>query len=229
MTIQNLEWSKLYARLARGNHRWRQGQHLSIIGPTTAGKTYLGLHLLPIHRYTVLLENKMADDTITDYARENDYEIVRQWPPSNWRDRAVVWPRYKQPGDEYKQRKVFVETIGHIFSERGWTVFIDEVAYFTHTLRMEPYLKALWEQGRSIKISFMAATQRPKAVPLHMYDQPTHLFFFRYGDENDLKRIGGIGFLNRKAIQDCVARLGEHEFLYIHAPSGYLATSKVRE
>lgn len=227
MTIARIEWVDLYTRLERGKKRWKRGEHLSIIGPTGSGKTYLGLHLLPMRSYVAVLENKMADDTITRYAKENDYEIIKEWPPSSWRDRCIVWPSYKQPGDEYKQRRVFVAAIGTIFSERIWTVFIDEVSYFTHTLKMEPYLKALWEQGRSIKISFMAATQRPKAVPMHMYDQPTHLFFFRFRDENDLKRIGGIGYLDRKEIQQEVAHLEKHEFLYIHIPSGYMAISRV--
>jgi hypothetical protein len=62
-----------------------------------------------------------------------------------------------------------------------------------------------------------------------MYDMPHHLFFFRFGDENDLKRIGGIGYLESKQIRNTVARLEQYTFLYIHTPTGSMFVSKVEE
>lgn len=227
--IPKIDWSSLYARLARGKHRWQQGEHVSIIGPTGAGKTFLGLRLLPLHPYTIILAAKAEDKTLKDYGKREGYTTLRQWPPNDWDDRSIIWPKYEQPGDEFKQRIVFVQAVNGIFAERNRTLFIDEVSYFTQTLKMERFLSAIWQQGRSLKLSFMAATQRPKGVPLLMYDQPHHLFFFRFGDENDLKRIGGIGWLESKAIRNTVARLERHEFLYIYVPDSEMYRSKVTE
>ncbi len=229
MTIKTIDWNSLTARLAKGSDRWHQGEHVSIIGPTGAGKTYLGLRLLPLHPYTIIFGAKAVDSTLTSYAKEEGYTVIPRWPPNDWDDRSVIWPKYKQPGDENKQRAIFAEAINAIFAERNRTLFIDEVSYFKNRLKLESYLLALWEQGRSLKLSFLAATQRPKGVPLQMYDMPHHLFFFRFGDENDLKRIGGIGYLESKNIRNTVARLERYEFLYIHTPTGSMFRSKVEE
>jgi len=229
LKITKIDWSNLRDQLRRGKLSWKHGEHASIIGPTGAGKTYLGLRLLPLHEHTIILAAKAEDSTLTRYARTEGHTILRQWPPNDWDTRSIIWPKYKQPGDEAKQRAIFAESINAIFAERNRTLFIDEVSYLTKRLKMELYLSALWEQGRSLKISLLAATQRPRGVPLLMYDMPHHLFFFRFNDENDLKRIGGIGYLDRKEIQHCVARLDQYEFLYIHVPTGSMFISKVED
>lgn len=224
--INRIEWSELTASLARGNRRWQQGQHVSIIGSIGAGKTYLGLRLLMLHQYLVIFGSKPQDKELTTFARKHSFSSIDKWPPHITDERVIVWPKYRQPGDEAKQRIVFANAIGGIFYEGAWTLFVDEVFYWCDRLRLKDYLQAVWLQGRSLHLSLVAATQRPKGVPLTMYDQPTHLFFFRYNDKNDLDRIGNIGYLNRNDIRDAVARLDRYEFLYIHVPSGYMAISK---
>jgi len=117
-----------------------------------------------------------------------------------------------------------------MFSAGSWTLFIDEINYFAgrdSTLKLDRDLRAYWQQGRSIGISFMGATQRPYNVPQLMFSMPSHLFFFRFTDENDLKRIGGIGWLNRKDIWNAVANLEKYHFLYICRDTGELYISKV--
>jgi hypothetical protein len=60
-----------------------------------------------------------------------------------------------------------------------------------------------------------------------LYDQATHLFFWRDNDEANLKRIGGIGFLDAKLIRGTVAELPEHEALYINTRTGSLIRTQV--
>jgi hypothetical protein len=58
------------------------------------------------------------------------------------------------------------------------------------------------------------------------YDQATHLFFFRFQDENDLKRIGGIGWLDSRVIRETVSRLQRYDFLYINTVTGRKVISR---
>ena len=60
-----------------------------------------------------------------------------------------------------------------------------------------------------------------------MYDQATWLFFFRENDERNLRRIGGIGGLETKAIATTVANLEMHEFLAVNTRTGDMWRSKV--
>lgn len=229
MGIKRLQWHDLDARLRDSQSRWRQGEHVSIIGPTGSGKTHLGLALLPIRQYITIFASKPRDDLLADYAKRKRYKKIKTWPPSSLDEHVLLWPPYEGPRDKLKQRVVFKSAIYDQFMAGGWTLFVDEVFYWTNMLKLTDELEAVWVQGRSIKLSLVAATQRPRGVPLLMYDQPSHLFFFRFGDENDLKRIGGIGWLDRKDIQQVVARLERYEFLYIYVPDGTMIVSKVEE
>src|SRR5690606_28106209 len=100
------------------------------------------------------------------------------------------------------------------------------VSYLNNDLRLEPLLKLIWQQGRSIGLSLVATTQRPVNVPLFMYDQSTHLFFFRDNDEANLRRIGGIGWLNARQIRETVAKIPKHYFLYVNTRDGRMIVSK---
>lgn len=217
----------MLAQLRWGQNRWQQGQHVSILGPNGSGKTYLALRLLELQRYTLIFGTKPVDSELSTYTKKHNYERLSKWPPSDWSERVILWPKYKKPGDELQQRHVFKEAIDEAFYSGAWTILVDEIYYWSNILKLTPQLSALWTQGRSLKLALVGCTQRPKAVPLLMYDQAIHLFFFRFGDENDLKRIGGIGYLDRKEIAYTVAHLQRHEFLYINAITGQMTVSRV--
>ena len=62
-----------------------------------------------------------------------------------------------------------------------------------------------------------------------MYDQSSHLFFWRDNDETNLKRIGGIGWLQSKPIRETVAGLDPYQFLYIQTRTGDMFRSTCPE
>jgi hypothetical protein len=113
-----------------------------------------------------------------------------------------------------------------MFTQKHWAINADEVSYIGNDLRLEPLLKLIWQQGRAIGLSLVAGTQRPVHVPLLIYDQSTHLFFFRDNDETNLRRIGGIGWLNAREIREAVARLPKYYFLYVNTRTGEMKISK---
>jgi hypothetical protein len=114
-----------------------------------------------------------------------------------------------------------------IFTTGQWCVFVDELFYLTNMLKLEKTMRLLWQQGRSLGISVLGLTQRPAWVPLEMYSQATHVFFFRHNDRRDLDRIGGLGEADPAIIRALVRRLGKHEFLYLNTRTGELVRSQV--
>lgn len=224
MAIERINWKSFYESL-----NWRQGEHLSILGATGGGKTRLALALLPLRTYISFLATKPRDETITRYGRRNKYELIRKWPPSPRSERVLLWPKFIKPGDEVNQAKVFYEAMMAMFVEGGWSVYVDEAYYFSKVLKFDAILRIYWTQARSNDVTLIASTQRPRDVPLLMYDQATHLFFFRFRDKRDLDRLSEIGWLDGREIKENVARLQLHEFLYVNNITGKMVISKVEE
>jgi hypothetical protein len=89
-------------------------------------------------------------------------------------------------------------------------------------LGMEDEARIMLQQARSNDISFVMGAQRPSRIPLELFDQTTHLFFWRDNDEVNLKRIGGVGWLSSGPIRAFTANLEPYQVLYIHTRKGWM-------
>ena len=73
----------------------------------------------------------------------------------------------------------------------------------------------------------MICAQRPAGNRLvELFDQTTHLFFFRDNDEPNLRRISGVGWLSSEAIKAFVANLEQYQFLYVNTRTGWMYRSR---
>lgn len=227
---ERLDWLTFVRRLD-----WRQGEHVSLVGPTGGGKTTLALALLPARRFVVALGCKPEDATLKRLTRRGSgYKLIRDLDDRDRRyERFVLWPKYERRADIVNQQRVFRECFDELFVERNWCVFADEVTYLSKRLGLEPALKDWWQQGRSIGLTLVGATQRPYHVPLEMWSQATHLFIWRLTDRRDLDRIGNIsGAVDTGDIRRWVQQLridpanGIHECLYVNTRTGAVAITQ---
>jgi hypothetical protein len=141
---------------------------------------------------------------------------------------VLLWPRIKRFDDLDAQHDIFATALQSIYIERGWTVFVDEARYLVHMLNLTRELQVLWQQGRALKISVVATTQRPAHMPLELYDQATHLFFWRDTDKVNLRRIAEIGgAVDAEQIKRQVANLDPHTFLYLNTRTAEMMISRV--
>lgn len=201
---------------------WRQGQHVALIGPTDSGKTTLALAILPLRKYIVVLATKPKDSTLTQFGKGNGFKRFAEWDEIHPElvPRRLLWPDASSLYSAVNQRTHFKRSLAHIYREGGWCVYIDELWFLIHHLKLELEVRTYLQQARSNNISLMVATQRPAFVPLEVYDQSQHLFFWRDNDERNLNRISGISWLNANYVRALVASLDRHEVLYIHTPTG---------
>lgn len=210
---------------------WRQGEHISLVGPTGCGKTTLGLAILPRRRYVIALGTKPRDDTL-DKLRRSGWLRAFDWPVppprGNEARRIILWPRFHRMDDATRQRDIFDRALRGVFTQGGWCIYADELRYLANDLKLDRLLRLLWLQGRSLSVSLVGGTQRPAWVPLEMYDQATHLFLWRDNDESNLKRISGIGgALNPKEVRTLVSRLPLHDVLYLNTRTGRRLITRV--
>jgi energy-coupling factor transporter ATP-binding protein EcfA2 len=225
--VEHVEWTALRRRV-----KWRQGEHVSIFGPTGSGKSHLALALLPQRRYVVALANKTEDDTLAPLvAKGGGWTRAKKWPtsvPPRYAPRVVVWPKPKSIRTaKAEQRAAFLDVLDGVYLGGGWCVYVDEAYYLSQTLGLGDDLKILWQQGRSARTSILACSQRPAWVPLEMYSEASHVFVFRMRDRQATKRLSDVGSVDPKLLTEVVAGLGDHEFAYVDARSGTIVTSRV--
>lgn len=217
--IPYVPWDKFAA-----NFVWKQGEHVALIGPTGSGKTTLLLALIAFRKYVVVIGTKPADRTLAQLQRRG-FKRIEKWNPRlspRAYPKRLLWPDASEVDSEAEQRKEILAALKAIYKQKGWCVCIDELWYVIHHLKLEKTVKTYLQQARAINISLICATQRPAFVPLEVYDQSTHLFFWRDNDERNLSRISGISWLSAKVVKNSVARLPLHDVLYINTREGTL-------
>lgn len=218
-----VEWRNFLAHL-----RWRQGEHVTLLGPTGCGKTTLARELLPLRRHVVAFGTKPRDDTLEHLINARGYRRIREWPPAPTDERIVLWPRIRHMSDVANQKRIFKDALAMIYEQESWCIFLDEIEYLTGDLRLDGPVRLLWRQGRSISISILGGTQRPTHIPLLAYSQATHLFVWNTNDIRDLKRLMEIsGTVNKRALIAQVRGLDRHSVLYVDTRTGYMAVTRV--
>lgn len=215
----------------------RPGEHVSLIGPTEAGKTTLGYQLLDVTTDEKLpglvLVMKPVDATVTSWGKRMGYVQTRVWPPpiTKWRTKKprgwTLWPAHdlrhygRTNLNMYRQfHRAVLDVYGHQQrrgnQREGMILFADELAGLDDELGMEAEIKMMYSRGRSMHAGIWGATQRPVDIPKLAYSSAHHLFLSYMPDESDRKRFAEIGGgIDSKLIDAVTLRLPQYWWLYI--------------
>lgn len=222
-----ISWDEFAAKF-KGSHK--QGEHVAIVGQTGSGKSVLGTALSRIvasrnatdgrPARVVVLATKPRDDTVAALG----WPIVKKWPPSYGQEACIVWPRPKDPEKAAQtQRAVFRPLLARIYQEGGQTVYIDEAAYFERPLPnglgLSTTMEQYWTTARALKLTLIAATQRPRHVSRSMWSEPSWVFIFPPDDMDDLKRVAELSGAKERVLE-LVPALSGHEFVCVQRQRG---------
>lgn len=207
---------------------WERGEHLACIGPTGQGKTTLLFNVLPLHPYTVVFGTKRRDENMdafisAGYVRLDQWRSVdaRQYP------RRVIWPHVENIGKMIPiQRAVFRDAFEKVYAEGSWDLVIDEGYYVDEVLKLGDLLRLFYTQARSMLVSLVLATQRPAWVPVEVYDQSTHLFFWRDNDARNLRRLQEVSVRSQDTIRAIIPNLEQHQLLYLNTRTGKMCRTR---
>lgn len=199
--------------------RWNQGEHLTAIAPTGAGKTTLFQNLMPYRGYSIMLGTKPDDALYRSIIRTHGFERVQTIHEIRpWMDKILLWPRQRATIEETMsaQHKAFKDALDVIVLHGGWTVWVDECKYISEMLRLRTQLTYCLEQLRSINATVICGAQRPAWLPLSVLSSSSHAFLWKSVYREDAKRLADIGGIDSKEIAEELKTLDKHEFLYIH-------------
>lgn len=224
--VEVIQWEP-FQHMFLSEHK--QGEHISVVGPTGSGKSRVALELAKLvgtrrarngrPSSVVIVGTKPRDETLSALHRQG-WPIVTRWPPAYGEEHCIVWPRGgKSTGERaIRQRAVISPLLDVIYQEGGQTVMIDEAAYFERPqpkgLGLSPTMEQFWSEARSSKITLIAATQRPRHVTLLMWSEPSWVFIFRPDDIEDLKRVAGASG-RKNDVLTLAPQLGGYEFLCV--------------
>ena len=223
-----VRWDVLLAEFV-----WKQGEHLTVIGPPGVGKTVLVRELLKRRDYVVVLGVKNRDSELYGPFERMGYKLERNFnpqPPEDADESLVLFvPRTEKHGVEGRQAKArrFRQVLNDIYDIGFWTVYADDILYMADQLRLAPEFEELWILGRSEKVTVVASSQEPVNIPPMAYGFATHLFLFHNPDDKRAERMGELVGLNRRMVREVVLSLPPHEFLYVNKNTKRMVRSRV--
>lgn len=205
-------------------------EHVLILGPTGSGKTRMALDALAVvsrkENPAIIFAMKPRDKTLDNFAKANDFQEVRYWPPAatKWRPEKPAGYILKPPHNmrdihwtRAKHYEVFQEAILDSYAKGNRIIFADETYSLTNELPLSDELVTLWTKGRSMNASVWAASQRPAYIPTWAYSQSTHFFISYDPDKRSRKRYEEISGVDPEIIRAGTDALGEYEWLYVKA------------
>lgn len=197
---------------AREVARWKQGEHVIIIGDTGSGKTYLESKLLDMRDHVIMIKTKPDDITFKGYRKIKKFGDIMDLKNSKF----VLDSGF----DPNLQHYNIANTIALAWKQEGWTLGVDETYYWTSVLKLEKQLNMLLTQGRSKKLTLVVGMQRPAWISRFALSQATHAFIFRC-EGRDLTTLAQA--LSPKVVKP-VEDLRGHDFVYFNRATREVVT-----
>lgn len=187
---------------------WRQGQHMIVTGRTGSGKTTVCAALMYARQNVLSIRTKSDTARIPGAKIRTAKAFVDAELKSGEPNRFLLDPPFE------RQRDTIASALDAVWSEGGWTVYVDELYYLSEQLKLGDKVNMLLTQGRSKGITVVNGAQRPVHVSRFALSEATHVISFG-GDRRDVKTLS-------EAVDDSfageVAKLGRYEFAWYYVP-----------
>jgi hypothetical protein len=206
-------------------NKWKQGEHVVIVGDTGTGKTYLTSKLLPYRKHVIFFQSK-TDDIKFDGFRKVKTQLDIGKAPFGIDGRLLTkWILQPKLVNMREQRLQFSHAFEQAWKEGGWTVVVDETFFLTHKLKLGDDLDMLLTQGRSKHITMVVGMQRPAWISRFSLSQATHAFIFRC-EGRDVKSLSDS--LSPKIVKP-VQELTGHDFVYFNRATREVITTNANK
>lgn len=235
----------------RDHFPYKAGQHAVFGGPSTHGKTTLAFDLMEFINTpefpAYLAVSKPSDPVTRQRGTELGFRFVDDWPPSPKLGEMmggqkpsgyVVWPPFGDLNEDMARCAAVTErllmdryTAGASAKNKGGILVMDDTMVKAKIMGLDRPMVTILAMAGAMKLGLWIFVQKPTdsgRTTTWGYEQATHLFFTKGGDERMLRRyveiLGENGAIARKVIPT----LKPFQFLYAHKDEGWLCIVEAR-
>lgn len=216
------------------------GEHIAAVGETGSGKTTFCRNILQMRSFAVVLGTKSRDEDLYPALEALGFVRRDSWQPWEYEEtheRYVIFaPPLDVPDDateqdllgaEQEQAGKFRTALIQVNKSGGWCVYADEIATITNDMGLKRTVNLLYREGRSKSLTIIASTQRPREVPLNVFQQAKWLILWAISDRDDRYRAAQYAGPLMPVVDYTCAQLPRFEFVCLHKPTGEIVRSRV--
>jgi hypothetical protein len=236
----------VFSRQEFGEFRfdYNPGEHVVFGGPSTRGKTRMAFDLLD---YVVtpdlpaMVAVSKPDDAETHIQGARlGFRRVEEWPPPpkinemfNGKPRGyLVWPQMGNINTDIpKCAKITRDLMEHTYAggvkKKHAILVMDDTMVKAKVMGLDGQMVTILAMAGAMGIGLWIFVQKPTdsgRTTLWGYENATHLFLTKGGDERMLKRYMEIANAGEFApvIQRLIPQLTDYQFIYLHKYNGHL-------
>lgn len=217
---------------------YKKGQHVIFGGPTGRGKTELAFELvrhIATPEYPAYVAVSKPDDKVSvSWGQRLGYRRITEFPPTKKVKELkmfngppsgyLVWPRFGDidrdiPNAERVHGKLLNQTYADGAKGKPCILIMDDTMVKAKLQHLDTKMVTILAMAGSMGISLWIFVQKPTdsgRTTVWGYEQATHLFFTKGGDETMLKRYAEIAGDKGPLVKSVVPTLKPYQFLYIH-------------
>ena len=207
--------------------KWLPGEHLTIISPTSSGKTTLALQLCELKKRVCFFNIKGVDTTIDTGLKKFNYVTEKNYPfsfqtkldlLSNKKIRINFHNRkYIKDNFDY-MISIYRNSFQKLINQTGWTLYFDELqvlADYGMSGMMKDIQKALI-LSRSYKTSIISGAQTPVFIPRSSTSQAKHIFISYTKDIENVKTLALKSGINKNILLQVTSKLKPYQWIHLN-------------
>lgn len=221
---------------------YNAGEHVVFGGPTGRGKTTEAFSLLSVVATPDLpayvAVSKPTDKTTIQEGEKLGFRRVAEWPPTtkiqelvNGKPRGyLIWPKFGDiHTDVANSSRVTSDLLAHTYAngvkDKHAILVLDDTMVKAKILGLDKDMVTILAMAGAMGVGLWIFVQKPTdsgRTTLWGYEQCTHLFFTKGGENRMLLRYAEIAGEHAKTIKRVMPTLKPFQFLYIHKYEGWI-------
>jgi hypothetical protein len=229
----------------RDHFAYKGGEHVVFGGPSTHGKTTLAFDLLEYIATpqfpAYLAVSKPSDPVTQQRGKELGFRVVPDWPPPPKLQELmggtkpagyIVWPPFGNLNEDMERCALVTYnllmdryTAGASAKNKGGMLVMDDTMVKAKIMGLDKPMVTILAMAGAMKLGLWIFVQKPTdsgRTTTWGYEQATHLFFTKGGDERMLRRYVEILGENGPIAKKVIPTLEHFQFLYVHKVEGWM-------
>lgn len=226
---------------SRNYYHYKSGEHVVFGGPSGLGKTELAFDLLghaaTPERPAYVAVSKPDDEVTAKYGKRYNFRFVQDWPVERkinefWNGKPkgyIIWPKFGNINTDFSNAAAITARLmadRYAANARGnkkhsdGILVMDDTMVKAKIMGLDNQMVTILAMAKAMKLGLWVFVQKPTdsgRTPLWAYENASHFFFAKGGDQRMLYRYMQVGNTGEHAatIVEVLPKLEDFQFLYM--------------